>query len=182
MNVSAKMSDRVDTVTMTNPIRVAVINGDPIVCKRVVRMLNGVEGIEVVGEGATAADAIKVAKELRPDVVLLDLRLPRVSTEAAAGIARVCPNAGTIILMDFENEQDVGLALQAGTRDYVMTGKSIREVVETVRAIVRHETRVVPNIASRLLIRNGEQIRTVVYDNVLDLNLSREANRPTHDE
>jgi two-component system, NarL family, nitrate/nitrite response regulator NarL len=181
MNVSATMSDRIDTVTTANPIRVAVVGGDPTFRKSVVRMLNGVEDIEVVAEGVTSADAVKIATELCPDVILLDLHLPRGGNEAAANIARVCPSVGTIILTDSENEQDVGPALQAGACGYIVTSNSVREVVETVRAAVRHESREVPNLTSRLLIKNGKRINTLVSDNVLDLGLPRKANRPAHE-
>jgi two-component system, NarL family, nitrate/nitrite response regulator NarL len=182
MNVSATIGDRVDTVTTTKPIRVAVIGGDPISRKSVVRMLNGVEGIEVVAEGATSADGAKIAMELCPDVILLDVRLPRCGTEAAADIARVSPDVGTVVLTDSENEQDVGLALKAGARGYIVTSNSVREVVETVRAVVRRESREVPNLTSRLLIKSGERINTLISDNILDFGLPQKANRPAHEE
>jgi two-component system nitrate/nitrite response regulator NarL len=175
MNASAQMNDRVDTLRTAKSIRIAVIDGDPIFRRDVVRMLNGVDGIEVVGEGATSADAIRVAKDLRPDVILLDLRLPQGSTEAAASIARACPNVGTIILTDSENELDVALALQAGARGYILSRNSVREVVDTVRAVVRRESRAMPNLASRLLVKDRERINAVVCDNILDFGLSRKS-------
>ena len=67
-------------------------------------MLKGVDGVEVVGEGASVADALKIAQELAPDVMLLNLR-QRGGAEAAARIADVCPNVRTVILTASENEQ-----------------------------------------------------------------------------
>jgi two-component system, NarL family, nitrate/nitrite response regulator NarL len=173
MNVLARMNDRVTDNAVTTPglIRIAVINDNPMFRERMVRMLGGVAGIEVVGDGATAADALKVAQELAPDVMLLHLRLPEGSTEVTASIARVCPNVRTVILTASENDQDITSALQAGARGYIATSSSGREVVETVRAIVRGDSRTAPKLAPRLLIKNGELIKTIVNDNLHDLAL-----------
>lgn len=159
---------------MLNSIRIAVIDDNPTFRESVVRMLNGVDGIEVVGEGATAADALKIAQELVPDVMLLDLGLPGGGTETIARIARVYPNLRTIIMTASENEEDVTLALKAGARGYVMTTSSGREVVETVRAITRGDSRAAPKLPPRLLIKSGERIKTVVNDNLRELTFQKE--------
>lgn len=166
-----------NALTMPKLIRIAVINDHPAFRAGVIRMLDGIDDIEVVGEGASAADALNVAKELVPDVILLDLRLPGGGIEAAASIARVCPDVRAVILTTAENEQDIALALQAGARGCVMASSSGREVVETVRAIVRGDCRS-PRLAPRLLITNGERIDTVVNDNLLDLGLARRTKAP----
>jgi two-component system, NarL family, nitrate/nitrite response regulator NarL len=173
MNVLAKMNDRVadNAVTTLSLIRIAVINDHPMFRERMVRMLRGVAGIEVVGDGATAADALKVAQEFAPDVMLLHLRRPGGSTEVTASIGSVCPDVRTVILTASENDQDITSALQAGARGYIATSSSGREVVETVRAIVRGGCRAPPKLAPRLLIKNGELIKTIVNDNLHDLAL-----------
>jgi two-component system, NarL family, nitrate/nitrite response regulator NarL len=179
MSVLAKMNNCAanNALTMPTSIRIAVINGQPIFRAGLIRMLDGVDDIEVVGEGANAADALKVAQELVPDVILLDLRLPGGGIEAAASIARVCPNVRTVILTTTENEQDVALTLQAGARGYIMTSSSGREVVATVRAIIRGDSRA-PRLAPRLLIKNGDRIDTIVNDNLRNLKLSQRVNAP----
>jgi DNA-binding NarL/FixJ family response regulator len=156
-------------VLVLNPIRIAVIDDHPMFREGAVQTLTSADGIEVVGEGATAADALKVAQERAPDVILLDLGLPGGGLEAAASIAHVCPNVRTIILTVSENERDVTSALQAGARAYILKGSGGPEVVETVRAIFRGDTYVAPDLATRLLIQNGKRTETVVTGDLHDL-------------
>lgn len=176
MNVLANMSNRVarNVMTTLKSIRIAVIDDHAVFRRSLVRMLKGVDGIEVVGEGRTSADALKVAKELVPDVMLLDLRLPGGGTEAVASISRVCPSVRTVVLTDSENERDIALAVQAGARGYIMTSTSGREVVETVRAVSRGGSRAAPRLAPRLLITNGERIKTIANDSLRDLDFREE--------
>jgi two-component system nitrate/nitrite response regulator NarL len=134
-----------------------------------VQTLTCTEGIEVVGEGATAADALKVAEELRPDVMLLDISLPGGGVEAAASIARACPSVRAVMLTASESELDVASALQAGARGYILKGSSAAEVVETVRAIFKGESYVAPSLAARLLIQMGKRNEVVANKPVSDL-------------
>src|SRR5215475_11286936 len=122
---------------MPDAIRIAVIDDHPMFREGAVQALTCIDGIEVVGEGATAADALKVAEELRPDVMLLEIYLPGGGVEAVANIARACPSVRTVMLTLSENEFDVVSALQAGARGYVLKTSTGTEVVETVRAIFR---------------------------------------------
>jgi DNA-binding NarL/FixJ family response regulator len=154
-------------------IRIAVIDDHPMFREGTVGVLTGTDGIEVVGEGSTASDALKIARERIPDVVLLDLRLPGCGVEAVASIARTCPNVRTIILTASEDEQDVASALQAGARGYMLKGSSGDEVVETVRAVVRGESYVAPSLAARLLVNRGKRIEVTTDDDRRDLS-SRE--------
>jgi two-component system nitrate/nitrite response regulator NarL len=154
---------------MPDAIRIAVIDDHPMFREGAGQSLACVDGIEVIGEGATAADALKVAQDLLPDVILLDLNMPGGGLQAAADIARVCPNVRTIMLTASENEQDVTSALQAGARGYILKGSSGPELVETVRAIAGGDLYVAPSLAARLLIKQGKRIGTIVEPNAHDL-------------
>jgi DNA-binding NarL/FixJ family response regulator/predicted transcriptional regulator len=129
-------------------IRIAVVDDHPMFREGAIKILADADGIEVVGEGATAADALKVAEELRPDVMLLDINMPGGGVEAAANIARACPSVRAVMLTASESELDVTSALQAGARGYILKGSSGAEVVETVRAIFRGEFYVAPRLAA----------------------------------
>src|SRR5215472_7889390 len=159
---------------MPDAIRIAVIDDHPMFREGAVQSLTCIDGIEVVAEGATAADALKVAEEFRPDVMLLDISLPGGGVEAAADIARECPGVRAVMLTASESELDVALALRAGARGYVLKGSSCAEVVETVRAIFRGESCVAPSLAARLLIQMGKRTELAASKPVNDLTTREE--------
>ena len=158
---------------MPNALRVAVIDDHPLFREGVISVLMGVDDIEVVGQGATAADALRIAQELVPDVMLLDLCLPGGGVNAAASIAHTCRSVGTIMLTASEDEQDVASALQAGVKGYILKGSGRHEVVEAMRAVVRGGSYVAPSLAARLLVSKVKRIEVTVDDNRRDLS-SRE--------
>ncbi|HKD30633.1 MAG TPA: response regulator transcription factor [Xanthobacteraceae bacterium] len=142
-------------------IRIAVIDDHPMFREGAMQIFAGLDDMEVVAEGATAADALRLAKQFHPDVMLLDISLPGGGLEAAAGIARACPNVRTVMLTASESELDVAAALQAGARGYILKGSSGAEVVETVRAIFSGESYVAPSLAARLLIQMSRRAEVV---------------------
>ena len=147
-----QVDDAGKAVVMCNLIRIAVIDDHPMFREGAIEMLKCADGFEVVGEGATADDALKVAQERIPDVILLDLYMPGGGINAAACIARDCPHIRIIVLTASEDEHDVALALQAGARGYILKGSSGSEVVEAVHAIVRGDFYVTPTLVARLQI------------------------------
>jgi two-component system, NarL family, nitrate/nitrite response regulator NarL len=160
--------------TLSASIRIAVVDDHPMFREGTVGMLRSADGIEVVAEGATARDAVAIAQESIPDVMLLDLCLPGGGVNAAASIACACPKVRIIALTASEDEQDITSVLRAGARGYILKGSSGREVVEAVRAIVRGDSYVAPSLAARLLIKKGSRIEAKVEDNLPDLS-GREA-------
>ena len=154
-------------------VRVAVIDDHPLFRAGTVHALAKTDGLEVVGEGATAADALKIARELSPNVILLDLRLPGGGVEAITNITHDCPNVRILVLTASENEQDVTSTLQAGARGYILKGSGGGEVVKTVQAIANGDTYVAPSLAAQLLIK-GPQIKAIVKKTARDLTCREE--------
>jgi len=142
---------------MPDAIRVAVIDDHPMFREGAVQILACMDDIEVVAEGATAADALRVAEELRPDVMLLDIGLPGNGLEAAAGIARTFPTVRAVILTASESAFDVAAALQAGARAYILKGSSGAEVVEAVRAVFNGKSCVAPYLAAQRPVHMGKR-------------------------
>jgi two-component system nitrate/nitrite response regulator NarL len=137
---------------MPGAIRIAVIDDHPMFREGAVQVFAGADDIEVVAEGATAADALKVAEELRPDVMLLDIGLPGGGLEAAAIIAGTFPGVRAVMFTASESARDVAAALRVGARGYILKGSSGAEVVEAVRAIFNGESCLAPGLAARLPI------------------------------
>jgi len=158
---------------LRKPIHMAVIDDHPLFRAGTIRVLTRAEGFEIVGEGATAADAVKMAHELIPDVILLDLNLPGGGVEAATSIGRDCPDVRTIVLTVSENAQDVVAALAAGVRGYILKGSSGAELIETVHAVVLGNSYVAPTLAARILI-NHRQIGAVATDNPMTLRFAKQ--------
>jgi two-component system, NarL family, nitrate/nitrite response regulator NarL len=155
-------------------IRIAIIDDHPIFREGTVEALAGADGIEVVGEGATATDAVAIARERTPDVMLLDLHLPGGGVNAAANIACACPKVRVVALTASEDDEEVAAALKAGVRGYILKGSTGHEVIETVRAIFRGDCYVAPTLAARLLIKKGARIAAVVANNQHDLSACEE--------
>ena len=114
-------------------------------------------GIEVVGEAALAADAIRQAADIGPCVVLMDLSMPGMSgIEATQRLAAAAPLARALALTVLADDQHVIEALLAGACGYVLKDAPIDQIVEGVRAASRGECMISPRIASRLVHRLRE--------------------------
>ena len=151
---------------MTNLIRVGVVDDHPLFREGVVHMLKRVDGMEVVAEGATSADALRIAAEHAPNVMLLDLRIAGGGIEAAEGVARASPDTQVIMLTASEDEVHVASALKAGARGYMLKGTNGQELVSVVQAIAGGNSYVAPNLAARLLSKKRE---TIADDDLDDL-------------
>jgi two-component system, NarL family, nitrate/nitrite response regulator NarL len=148
---------------MPDAIRIAVIDDHPMFREGAVQIFASMDDIEVVAEGATAADALKVAEDFRPDVMLLDIGLPGGGLEAAAVIAGTFPSVRAVMLTASESARDVAAALQVGARGYILKGSSGAEVVETVRAIFYGESYVAPSLAARLPIEMAMHAKVAAH-------------------
>jgi two-component system, NarL family, nitrate/nitrite response regulator NarL len=97
---------------MTNPIRTAIVDDHPLFREGVAKLLARTPGIEIVADGSTAFDAINIAKQFLPDVMLLDLKLPDDGVAAASTIAREHPAIRIVILTASDCDGDVATMLQ----------------------------------------------------------------------
>ncbi len=120
--------------------------------------------VEIVGEGGSAEDAVRIAREALPDIMLLDVGMPGGGIEAARSIARVCPNVKMIMLTVSESEQDVAQALEAGAMGYVLKGTSGPELHKTILAVSRGKSYITPRLDVRLLSLATRRKPTEVTD------------------
>jgi two-component system, NarL family, nitrate/nitrite response regulator NarL len=136
---------------MTNQIRVAIVDDHPLFREGVARLLARTPGVEIVADGSTARDAINIAGQVMPDVLLLDLRLPDNGTVAASTIAREHPRVRIIILTASDCDSDVAAMLQLGVHGYLLKGCTGQEIVRALERVAAGEFYVTPSLAARLL-------------------------------
>ncbi len=140
-------------------IRVAVVDDHPMMRRGVTETLSEEEDLELVGVGASAQDALRLAKEEDPDLMLLDIALPGGGIEAAQEIARSYPGIKVVMLTVREDRATVSAALRAGVRGYIVKGVDGPELMSTLRRINSGESYVTPALAAQLLAeREGDMM------------------------
>jgi DNA-binding NarL/FixJ family response regulator len=145
---------------MTDRIRVLVVDDHPVVRRGLVAILRYEPGMDVVGEAEDGEAALRLIREQRPDVVLLDLRLPlrdgvEVMRQARAeGIA-----VRFLVLTTFDTDEYITPALAAGAQGYLLKDATPEELTGAVRSIVRGRAAIEPGVAARLLERMAEAER-----------------------
>lgn len=137
---------------MTGRIRIGVVDDHPLLRDGVVNTLQAA-GIDVVGVGASASDASRLADNHAPDIMLLDISMPGGGVEAVRAITRSHPKIMTIMLTVSEREDDVIAAMEAGARAYLLKGICGPDLIATIRAVSRGETYITPQIAARVLAK-----------------------------
>jgi DNA-binding NarL/FixJ family response regulator len=139
-------------VTADAAIRVVLADDHPIVREGLRGMLAAEPGIEVVAEAASGAEAVAVAARYRPDVVLMDLRMPGGDgVTATAEIVATTPGARVVVLTTYETDADIVRAVEAGAVGYLLKDTPVAELGQAIRAAARGETVLAPSVAQRLV-------------------------------
>lgn len=116
------------------------------------RLVESVEGLEIVGEARTGREAAALAERLRPHVVVMDLQMPDLGgVEATSAIVQRTPDVGVLVLTMFEDEQSIGTALRAGARGYLLKGAGRDELAHAIRAVARGQAILDPAAARHAL-------------------------------
>jgi DNA-binding NarL/FixJ family response regulator len=138
---------------MADVVRVLVVDDHSLFRRGLTLVLEAEEGIEVVGEGENGEEAILKAEELAPDVVLMDVRMPRIGgIEATRRIAEAQPATKILMLTVSDEEGDLYEAIKAGATGYLLKEISIEEVADAIRAVVQGQTLISPSMASKLIV------------------------------
>jgi DNA-binding NarL/FixJ family response regulator len=133
-------------------IRVLVVDDQALIRRGMTLMLSVEPDIEVVGQASDGIEAVEMAGHLRPDVVLMDLHMPRKGGVAATReITLSLPHARVLVLTTLDAEEMVFEAVRAGAHAYLLKDASEEEVLETVRAVHRGESRLTPQIARKVM-------------------------------
>jgi DNA-binding NarL/FixJ family response regulator len=139
---------------VTKPYRVLVADDHPLVREGVVALINRQPDMRVIAEASNGREAVAKFLELRPDITLLDLRMPLL--DGAGAVAAICadtPDAQTVILTTYRGEEDVYRALRAGARGYLLKDSPAEELAACIRAVSDGKTWVPPAVGAKLAKR-----------------------------
>ncbi|MEO8486766.1 MAG: response regulator transcription factor [Betaproteobacteria bacterium] len=138
---------------MNDAIAVLVVDDHPIFRTGVVHALRSEPGIAVVGEASSGEEALSLARELLPDVVLVDVSMPGWDgLVTAERIATACPATAIIMLTASEDHDKLLGAFKAGARGYVLKGVSVQDLARVIRGAVAGEVYVTPSLAAEMLV------------------------------
>jgi DNA-binding NarL/FixJ family response regulator len=136
---------------MTAGIRVAVIDDHPLFREGVTRSLSEIDGFEIVAEGSSKDDAIRIAESLRPDIMLMDISMPGGGLNAIALILEISPSQKIVMLTVSEASDDVTAALNGGAKGYVLKGVGSRALADVIRTVASGESYVAPTLSAKLI-------------------------------
>lgn len=133
-------------------ISVLLVDDHPVVRAGIRAMLEGESDLVVVGEAASGAEAVRVVQVVRPDLVLMDLRMPGLDGVGATGqVLTVAPTTRVVVLTTYDRDADILRAVEAGAAGYLLKDASRADLLAAVRAAARGETILAPSVATRLV-------------------------------
>jgi len=137
---------------MTELLRVLIADDHPVYRNGLALMLETLQACRVVGHACTGSEAVALAAELQPDVVVMDLNMPELDgIEATRRIVQASPLIGILVLTMFEDDDSVFAAMRAGARGYVLKGADEPEIIRAINAVGHGEAIFGPDIAGKVL-------------------------------
>ena len=146
-------------------INVLLVDDHDLVRAGIRKILDDVSGIKVVGEANSGEEAVKVARKLRPHVVLMDVKMPGIGGfEATRKLVRIDPDMKVLVLTICDNELYPARLLQAGAAGYITKGASMEEMVRAIKAIHAGQRYISSEIANRLAFRHVADKEESLFD------------------
>ena len=151
-------------------IRLLIVDDHPVVRDGLRGMLAGTPDLDVVGEASDGAEALAVVDDLRPDVILMDLRMPGLGgAPAIRELAERGSSAKVLVLTTYDSDADVVPALEAGATGYLLKDTPRDELVRAIRAAAQGDAVLAPSVASRLVSQLREPARDSLSDRELEV-------------
>ncbi|MGH3345439.1 MAG: response regulator [Nocardioides sp.] len=136
----------------SEPVRVLVVDDQELFRRGLTMLLASEDGIDVVGEAGDGVEGTTLAESVAPDVVLLDVRMPRRSgIDACRAIKESVPSAKIIMLTVSDEEADLYEAVKSGASGYLLKDSSIEEVAQAVRVVSEGQSLISPSMAVKLI-------------------------------
>ena len=136
---------------MGEAVRVLLADDHPVYRDGLAALLGSLDGVEVVGTAADGVEAVDRARDLQPDVVVMDVQMPRLDgIEATRAITADSPHIGVVVLTMAEEDQTLFAAMRAGARGYLLKGANQAEIVRAITAVAQGEAIFGPAIARRV--------------------------------
>ena len=149
-------------------IKILIADDHPVVREGLSAMLSKEKEIQVVGEAENGTEAIRKARELQPDIILMDLRMPEVDgVEAMRQIRVKNPDMKFIVLTTYDNDEYIFKGIEAGARAYLLKDAPREELFKAIRAVYKGESLIQPAVAGKVLDRFAELSREAQAPDVL---------------
>lgn len=146
-------------------IRVLVVDDHPVVRSGITSVLATQPDFEVVGDAANGADAVELVAQLVPDIVLMDLRMPRLNgVDATAEVMRANPAIRVVVLTTYASDGEVLRAIEAGAVGYLLKDVPHEELFRALRSVARGERYLAPIVTARLMAQWQQPARTVLTE------------------
>jgi len=148
---------------MSDPIRVLIVDDHTVVREGLSALLSAPKyGVEVAGLACDGEQAVARARELRPDVILMDMVMPRKSgLEAIQEILAEQPRARILMLTSYSNDNEITAALRSGAMGYLRKDSSVEELVQAIRSTALGQMSLPPELAQRMMSGQMEEVSTL---------------------
>lgn len=141
-------------------IKILIADDHPVVREGLSAMLSKEQDVEVVGEAENGVEAVNKAKELQPDIIFMDLRMPELDgVEAMRQIRAQNPDIKIIVLTTYDNDESIFKGIEAGAKAYLLKDAPREELLKAIRAVHRGESLIQPAVAGKVLDRFAELSR-----------------------
>jgi len=168
---------------MTDPVRVLIADDHPLFRDGLAALLRAAPDTELAGAAATGTEAVGLAGQVQPDVVLMDLRLPGLNgIEATRQIVADSPHTAVVVLTMFDDDDSVFAALRAGARAYLLKDSLDKELLDAIRAVHAGRKAISPEISFQLAEHATDDALTKAEIDVLRLIAEGNANKMIADQ
>ena len=163
---------------MSERIRIMLVEDHQVVRQGLAALLASAPDLEVIGSVGNGQEGVETYRMLQPDVVLMDLQMPKMNgVDAIRKIRQEFPEARVVVLTTYDGDEDIFRALQAGAKGYLLKGMPFDELLRTIRAVHTGKSRIPSPIAEKLADRLSGQQLTARELSVLERIVAGRANK-----